>query len=104
MQPVMEQMRREGVPVNEENLAPYNSYSAPDFVERGYYRDRPFVCAGCGKKEIWTAGQQKWWYEVAQGYIYSTAKLCRPCRRRERDETQPARDWISGTHVLLVWS
>lgn len=77
----MERMKREGVPVNETSLAPYNSYGAPDFVERGYYRDKPFVCGGCGKKEVWTAAQQKWWYEVAKGYVYSTARHCRACRK-----------------------
>jgi hypothetical protein len=46
-------------------LAPYNSYGDPDFVRRGYYLDRPFRCAGCGREELWTAAQQKWWYEVA---------------------------------------
>jgi Probable zinc-ribbon domain len=72
------------VPVNEAALAPYSSYGAPDFVMRGYYLDRPFKCAGCGADEIWTGTQQKWWYEVAKGYVYSAAKLCRACRRREQ--------------------
>jgi Probable zinc-ribbon domain len=79
------------VPVNEEALAPYSSYGAPDFVRRGYYVDRPFRCAGCGVGEIWTGTQQKWWYEVAKGYVYSGAKLCRACRRRERERRAEAR-------------
>jgi hypothetical protein len=33
-----------GPPVNEELLAPNNSYGAPNFVYRGYYVDRPFRC------------------------------------------------------------
>jgi len=56
-----------GVPVNEELLAPNNSYGAPDFVRRGYYVDTPFRCVDCNKEEIWTGTQQKWWYEVAKG-------------------------------------
>jgi len=72
-------------------MAPNNSYGAPDFVRRGYYLDRPFRCAGCGREEIWTAAQQKWWYEVAKGYLYSGAKLCRPCRRREQARRSEAR-------------
>ncbi len=71
-------------PVNVTALKPYNSYGVPRFVERGYYVDSRFQCADCGQIEIWTATQQKWWYEVAQGYVYSTAKRCRPCRRREQ--------------------
>ena len=83
--------RSEGVAVNVEKLAPNNSYDVPDFVKRGYYVDKPFVCQGCGLNQVWTATQQKWWYEVAQGYVYSTAKLCRSCRRRERDRRAEAR-------------
>jgi len=71
-------------PVNEALLAPYKSYGAPAFVMRGYYVDIPFRCRGCGQEEIWTAAQQKWWYEAAKGYVYSTAKLCRPCRKKEQ--------------------
>ncbi|WP_238944985.1 zinc-ribbon domain containing protein [Vandammella animalimorsus] len=29
---------------------------------------------------MWTAKQQKWWYEAAYGPIYSDAKHCRACR------------------------
>ena len=38
--------RREGVAVNTENLVPNNSYSRPDFVQRGYYVDKEFTCHG----------------------------------------------------------
>jgi Probable zinc-ribbon domain len=78
-------------PVNEESLAPYKSYGAPAFVMRGYYEDVPFRCRGCSRDEIWTAAQQKWWYEVAKGYVYSTAKLCRPCRKKEQARRAEAR-------------
>lgn len=29
------------------------------------YVDIPFVCKDCRAQEIWTAKQQKWWYEIA---------------------------------------
>jgi len=79
------------VPVNEELLAPNNSYGAPDFVRRGHYIDIPFRCVDCGKEEIWTGTQQKWWYEIAKGFVYSTAIRCRACRREERDRRTEAR-------------
>ena len=79
------------VPVNAAALAPYNSYGTPKFVERGYYEDVPFTCAACGARQLWTAWQQKWWYEVAKGYVDSTAKLCRACRRREQARRAEAR-------------
>ena len=78
-------------PVNEDSLAPYKSYGAPVYVMRGYYQDVPFRCQGCGKEETWTAAQQKWWYEVAKGYVYSTAKLCRPCRKKAQTRRAEAR-------------
>ena len=80
-----------GPPVNEALLAPNNSYGAPDFVYRGYYVDRPFRCVDCGKEEVWTGTQQKWWYEVAKGFAYSTAIRCRLCRRQERIRRDEAR-------------
>jgi putative zinc ribbon protein len=80
-----------GVPVDESALARYNSYGAPKFVYRGYYVDTPFRCKGCNKEEVWTGAQQKWWYEVAKGYVYSTAKLCRSCRRKEQARRAEAR-------------
>jgi hypothetical protein len=79
------------VAVNVDALAPYNSYGHPLFVERGFYVDVPFTCAGCGKEEVWTARQQQWWYEVAKGQVFSTANRCRACRRRERERSAAAR-------------
>ena len=66
-------------------LLAYNTMfgEVPDF-----YLDRPFTCRDCGAEEVWTAKQQKWWYEVAQGSIYSNAVRCRACRlarRAQRD-------------------
>jgi len=80
-----------GPPVNQALLAPNNSYGAPDFVYRGYYVDRPFRCVDCGKEEVWTGTQQKWWYEVANGFAYSSAVRCRLCRRQERQRRDEAR-------------
>ena len=56
----------------------------PEFVEIGYYVDRPFTCRDCGAPQVWTATQQKWWYEVAFGDVWTTAVRCRPCRRARR--------------------
>ena len=80
-----------GVIVDITSLAPNNSYDEPDFVKRRYYLDRPFTCAGCKSQEVWTAVQQKWWYEVAKGSLYTTAKFCRSCRRQEQSRRALAR-------------
>jgi hypothetical protein len=68
-------------------LAANNSYG----LWPAFYLDRPFVCCDCGSQELWTAKQQKWWYEIAQGSIYSSAIRCRPCRLTERDRANEAR-------------
>src|SRR4051812_27339732 len=80
-----------GVTVDPSALAPGHSYSTPDFVERGYYVDRPFSCRDCGEPQVWTAEQQKWWYEVAKGDVFSTATRCRACRRQARTRKEAAR-------------
>ncbi|MEH6578649.1 MAG: zinc-ribbon domain-containing protein [Amphritea sp.] len=54
-----------------------------------FYIDKIFTCRDCGSDELWTAKQQKWWYEVAKGHIDSTAVRCRKCRdkiKAEKDE------------------
>jgi Probable zinc-ribbon domain len=68
-------------------LAPNNSYG----VWPSLYLDRPFICRDCGSCELWTAKQQKWWYEIAQGSIYSSAVRCRPCRIVVRDRVDHVR-------------
>lgn len=74
-------------------LAPNNSRSLdePGFLIRGYYRDEPFTCRDCGRNEVWTAWQQKWWFEVAKGGIFTQASRCRPCRRKEQARRREAR-------------
>ena len=49
-----------------------------------FYVDKPFTCKDCGVEQLWTAKQQKWWYEVAKGKIETTAIRCRACRKREQ--------------------
>ncbi len=87
-----------GVIVDLTSLAPNNSYDDRDFVECGYYLDRLFTCAGCKSQEIWTAVQQKWWYEVAKGGLYTTAKFCRTCRH----EKQSRRDLSHQIHLESI--
>ena len=56
-----------------------------------FYVDKAFTCKDCGKEEVWTAKQQKWWYEIAKGHIDSIAVRCRSCRKRERERKAEAR-------------
>lgn len=78
-------------PVNAALLRPRTSYSDPEFLTRGTYLDKAFTCIDCGAEQVWTATQQKWWYEIAKGDRFTTATRCRACRRRERERKTEAR-------------
>ena len=80
-----------GLVVDRTRLAPDGSYGCPEFVQRGFYVDVPFECQNCGVSQVWTAAQQKWWYEEAQGNVWTIAKLCRPCRQHARQVRETAR-------------
>ena len=54
------------------------------FWHRGYYEDRAYCCRDCGADCVWTARDQKWWYEQVQGNLDSVAVRCRPCNAKFR--------------------
>ena len=60
------------VPADKSRLTHINTYG--DLPE--YYVDRPFICRRCGKREIWRARDQKWYYEEAKGHIDAVAVEC----------------------------
>jgi len=53
-----------------------------------FYIDKSYSCKDCGSNEIWTAKQQRWWYETAKGHIDSTAVRCRRCRNIIKEQKQ----------------
>ena len=68
------------LPADSTKLKHINTYgSLPE-----YYIDYPFKCIDCGSSEIWTAEQQKWWYEDAKKHIDSFAVRCRQCRKKRK--------------------
>jgi hypothetical protein len=66
---------------------PNNSYSPPL-----YYEDKRFKCRDCGAECVWTAEQQKLWYEEWGGPVQSTAIRCRACRQRLRRQKLEQKD------------
>ncbi len=44
-----------------------------------YYQDIPYKCAGCGRPGVWTAQQQKRYFEKQKGNIYNEPKWCYEC-------------------------
>ncbi len=69
------------LPADHSALSHNNTYG----VLSDYYVDQGFSCRDCGATEVWTAPQQKWWYEVAKGHIDSRAVRCGSCRKRIRN-------------------
>ncbi|EGV27503.1 hypothetical protein ThidrDRAFT_4684 [Thiorhodococcus drewsii AZ1] len=72
------------VPVNQAEV----HYHSMFFDIPLFYLDKEFVCKDCGAKEIWTAKQQKWWYEIAKGALETTAVRCSACRKKIREEKE----------------
>ncbi|MDX2156326.1 MAG: zinc-ribbon domain containing protein [Hyphomicrobiaceae bacterium] len=79
-----------------------------------YYVDTPFACVDCGAAEVWSALDQKWWYEEAKGKLDSRANRCRECRRKRRMrrsqerrvhvEGLVAKHGLDGAAARLGWS
>ncbi len=84
----LDKYKNRTVPVDKSKLNLGNSYATPP----DFYKDKEFVCIDCGSNEIWTAEQQKWWYEDAGGYFFSTAIRCRSCRKKEKERKSIARE------------
>lgn len=56
-----------------------------------FYVDKVVDCRDCGAEEVWSAENQKWWYEVAKGNINTDAVRCRACRDNEKARKDAAR-------------
>lgn len=85
LSPVQQRGHPSAVPADRHKLSHINTYgSLPTF-----YLDQPFTCRKCGKREIWKANDQKWYYEEAKGHIDARAIECNHCRmakKRAKDE------------------
>jgi hypothetical protein len=76
------------VMADQNELSHNNTY---DVLPR-FYIDKAIICRACGKEEVWTGDQQKWWYEVAKGNINSNAVHCRGCREKEKARRKQVRN------------
>ncbi|MGL4575369.1 MAG: zinc-ribbon domain-containing protein [Burkholderiaceae bacterium] len=69
-----------------------------------FYEDRAFTCKDCGTNGVWTAAQQKWWYEIAKGNIDSQAVRCLRCRKTRREfalnNADLLREWTARLRAL----
>lgn len=71
---------RWSVRANPREQVPNNSYTPPPTS----YEDIEFECIDCGKREVWLAQDQKWYYEVAKGPLYAKAVRCQDCRYKRK--------------------
>ena len=69
----------------------YDSAIRADILKQNYsvcprhwYIDAVFGCRDCKKDFIFTANEQKFWYEERQFWIDSQPKRCPSCRKSER--------------------
>jgi len=76
------------VQANHQELQHNNTYGQLPL----FYIDIAFRCRDCGSKELWTAKQQKWWYEIAKGHIDSKAVRCISCRKVLQAQKKQQRD------------
>ena len=75
------------VPVNPDEIVYHSMFPKIPL----FYVDKAFVCKDCGATEVWTARQQKWWYEIAKGSFETTAVRCRACRDKLKSEKDAQR-------------
>jgi hypothetical protein len=65
------------IPADISQHAPHTSYVGGPLL----YEDKKFKCVDCGDMKVWSAEEQKWWYETAKGHVFSEAKRCSECRQ-----------------------
>jgi len=53
---------------------------------RYYYVDADRRCVQCGERFVFSASEQKYWYERLNFHFDSVAIRCKPCRRRRRTD------------------
>ena len=70
--------QRHVIPADRSEQRPNNSY-----VPITTYESRRVPCSGCGKPVLWTAEQQRTWYEEIKASTYAALNLrCDTCRKR----------------------
>ncbi len=82
---------KDALPANPENQDHGGGYAA-----KLYYKDIHYTCAGCGKKEVWTAQQQKRYFEIQKGNIYNKPKWCHECHLKRIQDEETGSGLVSG--------
>ena len=70
----------------------HNSRSAPT-----HYEDKTVRCSGCGRRILWRAEQQRYWYEEMKASVQANINLrCDRCRKRGRHDLNREQARSSG--------
>ncbi len=81
LHPEQQRTHPSALPADPSKLLHINTYGwVPEF-----YIDQPFICRLCGKREIWKARNQKWYYEDAKGHTDAKAVECHACRKQNKN-------------------
>ena len=71
-------------------LTHINSYGGlPD-----YYDEIEFRCRDCGIYEIWTASQQKFYFEECKGHTSAIAVNCKSCRNKRKQAIKAQQEYM----------
>ena len=63
------------------NVADQNCSVCP----RHWYVDARFRCEECGADYLWSAQEQRTWFETYKFWVDSQPRLCRPCYGKRRN-------------------
>lgn len=68
---------------------------AQDFTvtPRHWYVDARFRCKACGADFLWSAREQKVWFETYRFYVDSRVSCCPECRAKHRDAAQLRKEY-----------
>lgn len=64
------------------------------------YVDRPFRCEDCGATAVFSAGEQRHWFETLGFLIWVYPKQCAPCRAERRRKAQRNDELADALHGL----
>ena len=62
---------------------------------RHWYIDARFHCRSCGSEFLWSAQEQKTWFESYRFWVDSFPTLCRRCRGERRNALQLRQEYDS---------
>ena len=62
-------------------------------AQRHWYIDTRFRCAACNIEFLWSAQEQRTWFETYRFYVDSRPTLCRDCREKRRGALQLRKEY-----------